>query len=49
MFDLQNKINSCQNEVRNSRVTNLSYEIELRKKASHFELLIQTFLQNSNL
>ena len=32
-------------EVRNSRITELSYEIELRKMTSHFELSTRIFLQ----
>ena len=32
-------------EVRNSRITKSSYEIELRKMMSHFELLTQKFLE----
>ena len=32
-------------EVRNSRVTKSSYEIEIRKITSHFELLTRKFLQ----
>ena len=34
-------------EVRNSRVTKSSYETELRKMTSHFELLTQKFYRNS--
>ena len=34
-------------EVRNYRVTKSSYEIELRKITSHFELLTRKFLQKS--
>ena len=35
------------NEVRNSRVTKSSYETELLKVTSHFELLPQKFLKKS--
>ena len=34
---------SC--EVRNSRFAKLSYEIELHKMTSHFDLLARTFLE----
>ena len=38
------RIDIYKNEVRNSRVRNSSWKIELCKMTSHFELLIQKFL-----
>ena len=40
-----NNVGSVKIEVRNSQVTKLSNESELRKMTSHFELLIRIFLQ----
>ena len=40
-----NKSKTHFNEVRNSRVTKSSYETELRRMTSYFELLTRKFLQ----